>query len=161
MVQTTYSYSTPVGQPGGIYDLAPYEANSFVNEAADGAMKFGMGVVQGTNAGIGVAVPASGATAATFEGIVTNRRTTENALDGGPVLKNKCHVAVMRWGRIYGLLADGATPTYGAQVYMVASGNDAGCFTHASSGNVAIKGRFMSGDFDGIALIELDNQLQS
>ena len=161
MVQTTYGFNTPIGQAGGLYDLSPLAIDSFLNEAATGAMKFGMGVVKGTDAGTGVAVPASGAEAGDFEGIVVNRRTTENALDGGPVLKNKCTVGVLRYGRIYGLLATGATPAYGDAVYMVASGNDAGCFTSTSTGNLAIKGRFLTGAHDGIAVIELFNQAQS
>ena len=160
MVQTTYGFNTPIGQPGGIYDLAPIAVDSFLNEANDGALKFGMGVVKGTNVG-GVAVPATGATAGDFEGIVTNRRTTENAIDGGPVLKNKCTVGVMRYGRIYGLLAEGATPAYGGAVYLVITGGDAGCFTDKSTNNVAIKGRFLSAASDGIAIIELFNQAQA
>ena len=160
-VQTTYGFSTPIGQAGGLYDLAPLAIDSFLNEAADGAMKFGMGVVKGTTAGTGVKVPASGATAGDFEGIVVNRRTTENAIDGGPVLKNKCTVGVLRYGRIYGLLAANETPAYGDPVYLVVSGNDAGCFAKTSTNNVAVKGRFLSGASDGIAIIELFNQAQA
>ena len=59
--QTVYRFSTPIGQAGGIYDLAPYEVNSFMNESADGALKFGMGVVQGATPGKGIAVPTSSA----------------------------------------------------------------------------------------------------
>lgn len=159
--QTVYSFSTPIGQAGGIYDLAPYAVDAFCNEANDGVVKFGMGVVRGTNAGKGVKAPASGATAATFEGIVTNRRTTENALTGGPELKKGCTVGVMRYGRIYGLLAANEAPAYGDAVYLVVSGNDAGCFSKTSTNNVAIKGRFLSAASDGIALIELFNQAQA
>ena len=161
MVQTTYSYNTPIGQAGGLYDLSPVEIDSFLNEASDGALKFGMGVVQGTNVGTGVKLPVSGSTAAVFEGVVVNRRTTENAIDGGPVLKNKCTVGVMRYGRIYVQLATGADPSYGEAVYLVKSGDDAGCFTDSSSSTVAIKGRFLTGASNGIAAIELFNQAQS
>lgn len=161
MVQTNYGYNTPIGQAGGLYDLAPVAIDSFLNEAADGAMKFGMGVVMGTDVGVGVKVPTADSAAVDFEGIVVNRRTIENAIDGGPVLKNKCTVGVLRYGRIYGILADGAAPTYGDPVYMVKSGEDAGCFTDSSSSTIAIKGRFLSGDHDGIAIIELFNQAQS
>ena len=161
MVQTTYGFNTPIGQAGGLYDLSPVEIDAFLNEAADGDLKFGMGVVKGTNAGKSVKLPASGAAAADFEGIVTNRRTTENAIDGGPVLKNKCTVGVLRYGRIYGLLAEGANPTYGGTPYLVVSGDDAGCFTDASSGNVAVKGRFLGGASDGIVAIELFHQAQA
>lgn len=159
--QNSYVFSTPIGQAGGIYDLAPYAVDSFCNESNDGVVKFGMGVVKGTTAGKQVKAPASGATAADFEGIVTNRRTTENAIEGGPVVKKGTTVGVMRYGRIFGLLATDAAPAYGDPVYMVASGNDAGCFTKTSTSNVAIKGRFLSAASNGIALIELFNQAQS
>ena len=159
--QNTYTFSTPIGQAGGIYDLAPYAVDSFVNESNNGVVKFGMGVVQGTAAGKQVKVPVSGSSAAVFEGIVTNRRTSENALEGGVSLKKGVAIGVMRYGRIYGLLATGVTPTYGAAVYMVKSGDDAGCFTTSSDGTIAIKGRFLSVASNGIALIELFNQAQS
>lgn len=158
--QTVYSFSTPIGQAGGIYDLAPYAVDAFCNEADNGAMKFGMGVVQGTLVGKGVDVPASGATADTFEGIVTNRRTTENAILGGVVLNKGCTVGIMRYGRIYGLLAANDEPAYGDKVYLVVSGNDAGCFSKTATDNVEIAGRFLGGAHDGIALIELFNQAQ-
>jgi len=161
MVQTTYGFNTPIGQPGGLYDLSWAVVDAFLNEAADGEMKFGMGVVQGATPGVGVAVPDSDATAAKFEGIVTNRRTNENTMDGGPVLKNKCTVGVLRYGRIYGLLAEGADPAYGKAVYLVKTGDDAGCFTDSSSSTVAVKGRFLTGASDGVAVIELFDQAQS
>ena len=161
MVQTTYKYNTPLGQPGGLYDLSWHEIDSFENEANDGVMKFGMGVVRGTAAGKQVNVPASGATAATFEGIVVNKPASENTLYGGPEMKKHCTVGVMRYGRIYGLLADSVTPAYGDAVYLVISGDDAGCFTNSSTNNVAIKGRFLGAGSDGIAPIELFNQAQS
>lgn len=159
--QNSYSFNTPIGQAGGIYDLAPYAVDSFVNESNDGVVKFGMGVVQGTSAGKQVKVPVSGSTAAVFEGIVTNRRTSENAINGGVLVKKGITLGVMRYGRIFGLLAAGAAPSYGAAVYMVKSGDDAGCFTNSSDGTIAIKGRFLGAASNGIALIELFNQAQA
>ncbi len=160
-VQTVYKYSTPIGQPGGIVDLAPYAIDSFTNEADDGALKPGMGVVKGTAAGVQANLPATGATAADFEGIVTNRRTYENTMTGGPEVKKGSTLGVMRYGRIYGQLAANEEPAYGDAVYLVVTGNDAGCFSKTSTGNVAIKGRFLSAASDGIAIIELFNQAQS
>lgn len=161
MVQTTYKYSTPLGQPGGLYDMSWHEIDSFANENNDGVMKFGMGVVRGTSAGKQVKVPVSGSAAGDFEGIVVNKPASENTLTGGPQMKKNCTVGVMRYGRIYGLLATGVTPTYGAAVYLVKTGDDAGCFTTSDSGTVAIKGRFLGGASDGIAPIELFNQSQT
>lgn len=159
--QTVYSFSTPIGQAGGIYDLSPYAVDAFTNEADNGVMKFGLGVVRGTKPGDNVNVPAAGATAATFEGIVTNRRTSENAILGGVDLRKGCTLGVMRYGRIYGRLATDEAPAYGDPVYLVVSGDDAGCFAKTSTDNVAIKARFLSGASDGIALIELFNQAQA
>lgn len=160
-MQTSYSYNTPMGAAGGIVDLAPHYIASFINEAATGAMAFGLGVVKGTNAGSGVKVPVAGSAAGDFEGIVTNRRTTELDLDGGLSLRNKCSLGIMRYGVIYALLADGATPEYGDALYMVKSGDDAGKFTDSSSSTLAIKGRFLSGADNGVAIVELFNQAQS
>lgn len=161
MVQTNYGFNTPIGQPGGLYDLSPVEIDSFLNEAATGALGFGMGVVKGTAAGTGVALPGSSSAAVDFEGIVVNRRTTENNDDGVPVIKNKATVGVLRYGRIYVKLATGADPAYGEALYMVKTGDDAGCFTDSSSSTVAIKGRFLTAAIDGIAAVELFNQAQS
>lgn len=160
-MQTSYSYNTPIGAAGGIVDLAPHYIRSYTNEAANGAMAFGLGVVTGANAGVGVKVPVSGSTAAEFEGIVTNRRTTELDLEGNLSLRNKCSLGVMRYGTIYALLAEGATPAYGDPVYMVKSGDDAGKFTDSSSSTLAIKGRFLSAADNGVAIVELFNQAQS
>lgn len=160
-MQLSYSYNTPMGAAGGIVDLAPHFIVAFTNEAETGAMAFGMGVVKGTNAGKGVKVPVSGSSATDFEGIVTNRRTTELDLEGNLSLRNKCTVGVMRYGLIYALLAEGATPEYGDAVYMVKSGDDAGKFTDSSSSTVAIKGRFLSGADNGVAIVELFNQAQA
>ena len=160
-MQTSYSYNTPIGAAGGIVDLAPHFIASFINEADTGALGFGMGCVKGTKAGYGVKLPVSGSAAGDFEGIITNRRTTELDLDGNLSLRNKCALGVMRYGLIYAVLADGATPEYGDAVYMVKSGDDAGKFTDSSSSTLAIKGRFLSGADNGVAIVELFNQAQS
>ena len=160
-MQTSYSYNTPIGAAGGIVDLGPHFIVSFINEAATGALAFGMGCVTGATAGKGVALSTASSTAANFEGIITNRRTTELNLEGGLTLRNKCTLGVMRYGLVYGLLAEGADPAYGDAVYMVKSGDDAGKFTDSSTDNLAVKGRFLSGAADGIAIIELFNQAQS
>lgn len=160
-MQTSYSYNTPIGAAGGIVDLGPHFIVAFTNEAATGALGFGMGCVTGSDAGKGVALPTSSSTAATFEGIITNRRTTELDLEGNLSLRNKCTVGVMRYGLIYALLAEGAAPSYGEAVYMVKSGDDAGKFTDSSTNNVAIKGRFLSAAENGVAIVELFNQSQT
>jgi len=160
-MQTTYKYSTPLGQPGGLYDMSWHEIDSFQNEEADGVLKFGMGCVAGTTGGKQVKKPVAASTAANFEGVVVYKPASENLMNGGPVIANKATVGVMRYGRIYVQLATGVTPTYGAAVYLVKSGADAGCFTTSSDGTIAIKARFLGAGADGIAPVELFNQSQT
>ena len=159
--QLKYGYSTPMGAAGGIVDLAPYAIDTFLNENPTGVL-FGMGVVQGSKPGQNVKLPASGATAAKFEGIVTNNRTTEFDMEGKLSVKNGASVGVMRYGRVYGRVAAGVKPAYGEKVYLIVSGDEAGYFTNASSGNVAVAARFLSGVDTAaqIAQIELFNQAQ-
>lgn len=162
--QTNYSFNPSIGVAGGIVDLAPYAIDTFVNEETTGTLKFGMGVVAGANAGKTIAIPADGATAADFEGVVTNNRTTEHNLEGKVSVRENASVGVMRYGRIYARVATDVTPNYGDALYLVVSGDDAGCFTNAEGDNaVAVKGRFI-GSIDstvGVAPVELFNQAQA
>ena len=164
MAQTRYGYTTPIGAAGGIVDIAPYAIDTFLNEEENGVMKFGVGVVQGSNPGVNIAMPADGATAAKFEGITTNNRTTEYSVDGKLTVNKGASVGVMKYGRIYGRVAADATPAYGDAVYMVISGDEAGYFTNKSGGSaIAVKGRFLGGvdSASGVASIELFNQAQA
>ena len=157
--QTTYKFDTTIGEAGGIIDIAPYEVDSFTNEADTGALRFGVGVVVGTAAGKKVKLPVAGSTAANFEGIVVNRRTTEYDMDGKIHIAKNSTVGVMRYGRIYGRVVSGVTVAYGDAVYMVKSGDNAGLFTNVADGNLAVKARFL-GAVDAvneIAPIELFN----
>lgn len=140
--QINYGFKTAIGEAGGIVDMAPYAINSFANEANTGVMKFGVGVVKGTAAGQ-VNLPGADSTAAKFEGIVVNRRTTEYDLEGKIHIRKNSTVGVMRYGHIYGRVAAGATPAHGDPVYMIKSGDEAGYFTNVASNNLAINARFI------------------
>ncbi len=159
-VQTTYKFSSTIGSAGGIVDLAPYAIDTFINSAENGKMVFGIGVVQGDTPGTNIALPTSSATAAVFEGITTNNRTTEYDLEGTVYCRNGIAMGVMRYGRIYGRVAADVEPVYGDSVYMITSGDEAGYFTNSDSGTLAIKGRFLSAvdATSQIAVIELFNQ---
>ena len=173
--QTRYGYSTPIGAAGGIVDLAPHSIDTFLNEEEPGVMRFGVGVVQGSKPGINIALPAEDATPATFEGITTNNRTTEYDLEGKLHIRSGAAVGVMRYGKIYGRVADGVEPEYGDSVYLIIEGDEAGCFTNEApataaegeddtetSATIAIKARFIGGVDKSaqIAAIELFNQAQ-
>jgi hypothetical protein len=154
--QLTYKYNPVKGAPGAIYDLAPFETNTYLNEEATGTKVFGKAVVDSsTAAGTYVKLPT--ATTDKFRGIVTNNRTTEFDMEGNVVVKNKAAMAVMYYGRIMGKLATGVTPTFGAQVYVVCAGDDKGCFTTSSSSTMPINATFASGADNGCALIELNH----
>lgn len=161
--QTAYRYSTPIGVPGGIVDLAPYAIDALKNEEENGVMNFGIAVVKGTESGVQIKKPVSDSAAADFEGIATNNLTTEYDLDGKIRILKGSPVGIMRYGRVYGRVATGVTPAYGDAVYFLKTGDEAGYFTNSSSGTVAVKGRFL-GTVDTtnrVAEIELFNQAQA
>jgi len=162
--QTRYNYFSPIGVPGGIVDIAPYAIDTFLNSEENGVMVFGIGVVAGDIPGTNIAKAAEGAKATDFEGITTNNRTTEFDMDGKVAVRKGASVGVMRYGRIHARIATDAEPAYGDAVYMLTSGDEAGCFTNtAAEGAVAIKGRFLGGvdTSAGVAVIELFNQAQA
>lgn len=157
--QTTYNFDTTIGEAGGIIDIAPYEVDSFTNEAETGKLKFGVGVVVGTAAGKQVKLPESASTAAKFEGIVVNRRTTQYDMEGKIHIAKNSTVGVMRYGRIYGRVSHGVTVAYGDSVYMIKTGDEAGYFTNVATNNLAVKARFLGGAdaVNEVAPIELFN----
>lgn len=159
--QTRYGFSPAIGAAGGIVDLAPYAIDTFLNEEEDGKMKFGIGVVSGSKPGVNIKVPADGAKAENFEGITTNNRTTEYDLGGKIYIRKGKGMGVMKYGRIYGRVAQGVEPKYGDKVYLVTTGDDAGFFSNKDG--VEIKARFM-GAVDSstqVAEIELFNEAQA
>ena len=163
MAQRRYGFSTPMGGAGGIVDIATYEINTFLNEEETGVMKHGVGVVAGSNPGANVKLPAAGAKATDFLGVVVNNRTTELDLEGGLHIKKGAALGVMRYGRIYVRLAEGVEPAFGDAVYLIVGGENAGCFTSTADGNVAVKAKFVGGAdaYGAVAPIELYNQAQA
>ena len=161
--QLTYRYSTPIGVAGGIVDLAPYAIDTLKNEEENGDLTFGIAVVHGTDVGSQIKKPTAASTAAEFEGIASNNLTTEYDLDGKIRILKGAPVGVMRYGRIYGRVAEGVSPAYNEAVYFIKSGDEAGYFTNSSSGTVAIKARFLStvDATNRVAEIELFNQAQA
>ncbi len=162
--QTNYSFSSPIGAAGGIVDIAPYAIDTFLNAEETGTLKFGLGVVKGETPGTNIILPTSGAKAEDFEGIAVNNRTTEYDVEGKLHIRKGASVGVMRFGRIYGQVANGVEPSYGDTVYLITDGDEVGCFTNESTGSVVpVKARFLSGvdTTCQIAVIELFNQAQA
>lgn len=170
--QNRYGYKTPIGAAGGIVDIAPYAIDTFLNEEETGKMMFGLGVVQGSTPGSNVAIPATTATVAKFEGITVNNRTTEYDVEGKLSLRKGASVGVMRYGRVYARVAEDVEPSYGDPVWLITSGDEAGYFTNANAPTpgegetvaytaVKVKARFLGGvDTTGaqIAIVELFNE---
>ncbi len=152
-VQTSYSYENPSGIAGGIYDLAPYEVNSRASEADAGKIKFGYGVVAGT-ASNGVKLPA--ATTDEFEGVVVHKAHEEER-DGSIVLATGETFGVMRHGRIWARVDASVTIAKGDKLYLIVTGDNAGCFTNATEGTKEIAGKFIGANENGIAPIALYN----
>ncbi len=158
-VQTTYKFSSPVGSPGGIVDLAPHAIDSFLNGENTGVMKFGVGVVRGAKPGTDVKLPTGTSTSAVFEGVTVNNRTTEYDVEGVTHLRKGKALGVMRHGRIYVRVATGVSPSYGDATYILKTGDEAGYFTNVATNNLAVKGRFLGGvdSASGVAEVELFN----
>ena len=155
--QTSYGFKTTAGAAGGIVDLAPYEINTFLNEENTGVMKFGFGVVRGTNAN-GCKLPTSASTADKFLGIATNNRSTEFDMEGTIHVLNKAAVGVMRYGRVYARVAASLTIAAGDKVYLIVSGEDAGKFTNVAANGIEIGGVFNGpADAHAIAPVTLFN----
>lgn len=155
MAQLKYTYDTPNGVAGGKADIAFDEVITRKNEENDGVLKFGMAAMIGTGVGSGVKVPAS-CTADKIEGIVLRAENTEHDLDGKVVVRKNATVGILRKGRVWARLANGAKPTYGAKAYVVVSGEDAGTFSEKDTSNVDIGATFGNAKDDGIAVININ-----
>ena len=109
------------GMPGLLYDRANYDAVTRRNSAEDGKLFFGCGVVQGAEPGKDITLPATGATAEKFEGVVMYSANTEMDDDGAVLLRKGQILDVCQTGKMWVQLADQAEPAYGQPVYLQAS----------------------------------------
>lgn len=158
MAQKTYSYNTPVGVPGGIYDINDYSSNSRCNEEKEGVLKFGTGVVVGTNPGTDVKLPTADSNEGQFEGVVMNTGTTEMDKYGNVAVPENATVGVMPRGRIWVRIGADAEPEYGKSVYLIKDGDEVGCFTtdDDEAAKIAVPARFITNEVsEGMAAIEL------
>lgn len=154
------NYSEPSrGMPGGLYDRAEYEAVTRRNSAEDNALCFGYGVVQGAEPGNDIALPATGATADKFEGVVMYSANVEMDDDGAVVLRKNQIVDVCQSGKLWVQLVDSVEPAYGQPVYLVTTGADAGKFTPTKGTNLEVKARFIGAAVNGIAPAQFVTQL--
>ena len=159
-MRTNYSFAPDLGVAGGLYDMTEHVVDTYNNEANDGDLKFGMGVVLGTGKGK-AAKPTSSATINDFEGVLLNGGTTEHTMDGDVRILNGNTLGVLKQGRIWARIAEDAEPAYGKPVLLVVNGTDAGLFTTAddednASNVIAINAKFLGGKGTGdVAPVEI------
>ncbi len=153
--QTNYNYSTPKGVPGGKVDLSLDEVITRINEAEDGALKFGMAVAVGTAPGSNVNVPGADTTAEKIEGVVLYHPNTEQDRNGKVIVRKNASLGIMHRGHVWARTAAGVTPVYGEKAYVCLSGDDAGTFTNAADGALDIGATFGNASDDGIAVVIL------
>lgn len=156
--QTNYSQVTPHGVAGGLVDLSSHAINTRLNGEDGNAMKFGMGVVQGSTPGSDVKRPATGAIPVKFEGITVNGYTSEMDRDGTVTIPPLASLGILQYGKIWARTKAGITPAYGDSLHLIITGDDAGLFTNAADEGktVAVSGRFIGGKGTGnVAPVEL------
>lgn len=160
--QTTYGFATQRGISGGLFDISPYAINTRLNEEADGALAFGMGVVKGTSAGLQVKKPGATSTIDDFEGITMNGFSTQQSIAGAVTLQNNAGIGVLEFGKAWALYAEKAVPGYGKDLYLIISGTEAGKFTTADddSTKIRVNGKWIGGKDPGAAIapVELFSQ---
>lgn len=155
--QTSYNFATPIGVAGGLYDLSDYKIDTRINADATRKLQFGMGVVRGDKPGVNVVLPTAESTAAAFDGLALNGFHTQQNMEGELKLLPKQSVGVLRSGRAWARIKTGISPAYGDALYLIKSGEDAGCFTNAADASaVEIHGAFIGGKGSGnVAPVEL------
>ena len=155
--QTTYNQATPRGVAGGLVDLSAHAVNTRINGQADATLKFGMGVVQGSDPGSDIKIPATGATADKFEGITVNGYTNEMDMDGAVSISPGAAIGVLQYGKIWARIKSGDAPAYGDKAYLIITGTNAGRFTKTSGADtVEVAGRFIGEKGTGdVAPVEL------
>ena len=160
MSQRSYSYRQRSGVPGGLVDTSPHSIVARANEETElGAVKFGMGVVQGSAPGSNVKLPTDASTADQFEGVVMTS-VKSMYLRGVIAIGETDTLGILKWGRPRVRLASGVeSVAYGDQLYLATSGDDAGKFTNEPDNAIAVNGVFIGGIESGdIAPVELFNQ---
>ena len=96
------NYGEPkAGMPGGLVDRSNYSAVTRRNGADTGKMLFGLGVVQGEEPGTDIALPATGATAAKFEGVTMYSANVEMDDEGKVKLPKGGVLDVLQAGKVY------------------------------------------------------------
>lgn len=128
--QTSYNFGFAKGVAGGLFDLTAHEIPT---RQAEENLTFGIGTVEGTNAGVDVKRPMNSSVVKDFEGIVVhNSVMTELDMENNLVIKAKRTVGCLTKGKIWACIAPGSVPAYKKTAYLVKDGEYAGYFTSQS-----------------------------
>lgn len=160
--QMNYSFSTPKGVAGGLYDISNHEVVTRLNEEEDGKLGFGIGVVRGINSGQSVKLPDVYSISNQFEGIVINGVNVEQDMLGKVIVKKDSSIGVLRTGKVWVKVSDSTQNVkYGDNLHLIVSGPESGFFTNkAEDGStLVIKGKFIGEVDNGIVPILLPNEL--
>ena len=162
---TDYSQRTPMGTAGSLYDLTGHAVDSFRNEEADGILRFGVGVVRGTDPGESIKLPVAASTADKFVGVVMNGGTHEMDMANKSIIRSNYTTSIMRHGRVWVRLATDEEPHAGDPVFMVikdeSEDSEVGHFKAVADGanTIQVNARFLTDGSAGLAAIELYNQM--
>lgn len=126
MAQLSYALNMVQAMAGMLADLARSLVDSF---AAEGIVRFGYGVIAGTDASKQVKVPA--ASGGTFRGVALHVHTKEVGSSGYGEYADEATVSVMREGRVHvpidATASDAAVvPAMDGAVYLVFSSAEGG-----------------------------------
>ena len=153
-VQTSYNFGFSKGVAGGLFDLSAHEVST---RQAQGNVKFGVGVVVGTNRGIDVKIPESTNTAVDFEGVVVhNSVMAELDMNNNLNIGDKRTVGCLHHGKIWVAVGENAKIAYKEKVYLITEGSEAGLFTTSDdeSTKVELNAYFLGETDEGIANAE-------
>lgn len=154
-VQTTYNFGINKGVAGGLFDIAPYENNTYM---VKGAVAFGTGVV--SSDGLNVTVPTADSATADFAGITMNGFTTQQDMKGNVTVEDGQSIGVLKYGNAWAVLGKNAVPGRNKEVYLLISDEEAGCFTTTedTGSKIQIKANYLDGADNGIAPVRFYNQ---
>lgn len=153
-VQTSYNFGFPKGIAGGLYDLSAHEV---VTRQAEGTVKFGMGVVVGTNKGIDVAIPTTTNASNDFEGVIVhNSVMVELDMNNQLNIADKRTVGCLHRGKIWVATGKNANPEYKEKVYLITDGEEVGLFTTKddTATKIEVNAYFLGTTDNGIANAE-------
>lgn len=131
--QINYSFSTPKGIAGGLYDISDHDIVTRMNDEADGNISYGVAAVVGKSKGQSIKLPVVSSAKADFEGIVIHAANTEQDMKGKTIVKNGASLGIVKKGNVWGKIVAGCVPEYKKTAYMVVDGDYRGMFTNNSA----------------------------